>query len=160
MVAGQPVNLEDKVVLEEEEANDGEEVDENEGQQGGQQDGAAIAGHALDDIEQGLLTVNEVKELQGRDKALRAWGCRRAQGLCGCPWFPKASPVVCAWAGTALPAGPVWRLLEGTWGCQSKERDGPRAGRCHTQREGTANSDGALATYDPCALARFILTLF
>ena len=82
MVAGQPVNLEDEVILEEEEADDGEEVDENEGQQGGQQDGAAVAGHALDDVEQGLLTVNEVKELQGRDEALRTWGC---------PWFPKAS---------------------------------------------------------------------
>lgn len=67
VVAGQPVHLEDEVILEEEEAHDGEEVDKDEGQQGGQQDGAAVAGHALDDVEQRLLPVNEVEELQGRD---------------------------------------------------------------------------------------------
>lgn len=64
MVVGQSVDLKDEVILEEEEANDGEEVDQDEGQQGCQQDGAAIAGHTLDDVEQGLLAVDEVKELQ------------------------------------------------------------------------------------------------
>lgn len=51
VVAWQPVHLKDEVVLEEEEAHDGEEVDKDEGQQGSQQDGAAVAGHALDDVE-------------------------------------------------------------------------------------------------------------
>lgn len=68
MVAGQPVNLQDEVILEEEEADDGEEVDQDEGQQGSEQDGAAIAGHTLDDVEQSLFPVDEVKQLQGRDR--------------------------------------------------------------------------------------------
>lgn len=67
VVAWQPVDLKDEVILEEEEADDGEEVDQDECQQGRQQDGAAISSHALDDIEQRLLAVDEVKELQGRD---------------------------------------------------------------------------------------------
>lgn len=98
VIAGQPVDLEDEVILEEEEANDGEKVDEDEGQQGGQQDGAAIASHALDDVEQRLLTVDEVKELQGRDRAMR--DCRRhwIPGLPGSRWFPPGSSRrVCVW---------------------------------------------------------------
>lgn len=61
----QPVHLEDEVILQEEEAHDGEEVDEDEGQQGCQQDGAPIPRHAFDDIKQGLLTVDQVKQLKG-----------------------------------------------------------------------------------------------
>ena len=68
MVAGQPVHLKDEVILEEEEADDGEEVDQDEGQQGGQKDGAAVSGHTLDDVEQCLFAVDEVKELWGRNE--------------------------------------------------------------------------------------------
>lgn len=75
MVAGQPVHLKDEVVLEEEEADNGEEVDQDEGQQGGQQDGAAVAGHALDDVEQRLFAVDEVKELRGRKDMAGPTGC-------------------------------------------------------------------------------------
>lgn len=91
MVARQWVNLKDEVILKEEEADDGEEVDEDEGQQSSQQDGAAIAGHALNDVEQCLLTVDEVKELQDRDWALRGWGHCWKQGLPSYQWFPTAS---------------------------------------------------------------------
>lgn len=96
VVAGQPVDLKDEVILEEEEADDGEEVDQDEGQQGSQQDGAAIAGHTLDDVEQSLLTVDEVEELQGRDGALRGWGHCWTKGPWS-QWFPTASSSrVCA----------------------------------------------------------------
>lgn len=62
----QRVHLHDEVLLEEEEANNGKEVDEDEGEQRRQQDGAPVAGDAFDDIEQGLLTVDQVKELPER----------------------------------------------------------------------------------------------
>lgn len=91
VIAGQPVDLKDEVILEEEEANNGEEVDEDEGQQGGQQDGAAIASHALDDVEQCLLTVDEVKELQGRDRAMRDHRYHWIPGLPRSQWFPTGS---------------------------------------------------------------------
>lgn len=61
----QPVHLEDEVILQEEEAHDGEEVDKDERQEGCQQDGAPVPRHAFDDIEQGLLTVDQVKQLKG-----------------------------------------------------------------------------------------------
>lgn len=131
MVAGQSVHLQDEVILEEEEAHDGEEVDEDEGQQGGQQDGAAIAGHALDDVEQSLLPVNEVEELQGRDGAE---GLRWARGL-QLPVLPTASPPGTV-LGQASPRGleASWRL----WTSKSKER-GAEGQAVHTQ------GDGALA---------------
>lgn len=80
VVPRQPVHLQDEVVLEKEEAHDGEEVDKDEGQQGSQQDGAAIAGHTLDDIKQRLLSVDEVKELQGQ--RLHEPGPSSSHGLC------------------------------------------------------------------------------
>lgn len=71
----QPVHLEDEVILQEEEAHDGEEVDEDEGQQGCQQDGAPVPRHAFDDIKQGLLTVDQVKQLKGTQEQRNAAGC-------------------------------------------------------------------------------------
>lgn len=70
----QPVHLEDEVILQEEEAHDGEEVDEDEGQQGSQQDGAPVPRHAFDDIKQGLLTVDQVKQLKGTQEQRNAAG--------------------------------------------------------------------------------------
>lgn len=61
----QPVHLQDEVILQEQEAHDGEEVDKDERQEGSQQDGAPVARHALDDIKQGLLAVDQVKQLKG-----------------------------------------------------------------------------------------------
>lgn len=52
-----------EVVLQEEEADDGEEINEKEGQNGGQNDGASVSCHALDHIEQGLLSDHQVKQL-------------------------------------------------------------------------------------------------
>ena len=103
MVAGQPVHLKYEVILKEEEADDGEEVDQDEGQQGGQQDGAAVSGHTLDDVEQCLFAVDEVKELWGRNE-------------------DTAGPTGCL-----LPAGshiPQRRLRLGGW----NQAHGPIAG--------------------------------
>lgn len=61
----QPVHLQDEVILQEQEAHNGEEVDKDERQECSQQDGAPVARHALDDIKQGLLTVDQVKQLKG-----------------------------------------------------------------------------------------------
>jgi hypothetical protein len=130
VVAGQPVHLENEVILQEEEAHNGEEVNKDEGQQGSQQDGTAIAGHTLDDIEQCLLTVDKVKELQDRDDALRGWARHSAWGLpdlkdcLSSRWIPQALPSgICAQA-----AGWTWERLFGgtsvllpwTWSEQEK----------------------------------------
>lgn len=57
------VHLHTEVILQEEEANDGEEINEKEGQNGSQNDGAPVSRHALDHIEQGLLSDHQVKQL-------------------------------------------------------------------------------------------------
>lgn len=84
------VHLHNEVLLEEQEANNGKEVHEDEGQQRRQQDGAPVAGDAFYDIEQGLLTVDQVKELPERFRWL---GMTAKQG----------------WA-VLQPAGPCWIL--------------------------------------------------
>jgi len=71
----QPVHLQDEVILQEQEAHDGEEVDEDESQEGCQQDGAPVPRHAFDDIKQGLLTVDQVKQLKGPRSKKNAAGC-------------------------------------------------------------------------------------
>lgn len=57
------VHLHTEVILQEEEADDGEEINKKEGQNGGQNDGAPVFGHTLDHIEQGLLSDHQVKQL-------------------------------------------------------------------------------------------------
>lgn len=57
------VHLHTEVILQEEEADDGEEINEKEGQNGGQNDGASVSRHTLDHIEQGLLPDHQVKQL-------------------------------------------------------------------------------------------------
>lgn len=57
------VHLHAKVILEKEEADDREEVDKKDGQDGGQNNGAAIPGHTLYYIEQSLLSDHQVKQL-------------------------------------------------------------------------------------------------
>lgn len=59
----QAVHLHAEVILQEKEADDGEEVNEKQGQNGCQNDGAPVPCHALDDIEQGLLPDHQVKQL-------------------------------------------------------------------------------------------------
>lgn len=61
---GDAVHLQDEIILEENVADDGEQVDQDESQHGGQHDGAAVAGHTLDHVQQRLLSVHEVKKLQ------------------------------------------------------------------------------------------------
>lgn len=61
---GDAVHLQDEVILEENVADDGEQVDQDESQHGGQHDGAAIAGHTLDHVQERLLSVHEVEKLQ------------------------------------------------------------------------------------------------
>lgn len=63
---GYPVHGQNEIVFEEDVAHDGEEIDEDEGEHGGENDGAAVAGHALYYVEQGFLPVNQIKELRGR----------------------------------------------------------------------------------------------
>ena len=53
-------HLHEEIILEGDEADDGEEVDENDRQDSGQQDGPAVSGHRLDDVEQGLLSVDHI----------------------------------------------------------------------------------------------------
>lgn len=57
------IHLHSEVVLEEEEANDGEEVNEEDGQNCGKNDGAAVSRHALYHVEQRLLSDDQVKQL-------------------------------------------------------------------------------------------------
>ena len=57
-------DLHQEIVLEEDEADDGEHVDENEGQDGRQDDGTTVARHRTDHVEQRLLAVDDVKQLQ------------------------------------------------------------------------------------------------
>lgn len=47
---GYPVHVQDEVILEDDVSNDGEEVDQDESQDGGQDDRAAVPGYALDDV--------------------------------------------------------------------------------------------------------------
>lgn len=60
---GQSVHLHDEVLLQAQEAHDGEEVDEDERQESRQQDGATVARDALYHIEQGLFPVDQIKQL-------------------------------------------------------------------------------------------------
>lgn len=60
---GKAVHLHTEVILQEEEADDGEEINEKEGQNGSQNDGASVSRHTLDHIEQGLLSDHQVKQL-------------------------------------------------------------------------------------------------
>lgn len=57
------VHLHAKVILKEEEADDGEEVDKKDGQNSGQNNRAAIPRHTLYHIEQGLLSDHQVEQL-------------------------------------------------------------------------------------------------
>lgn len=61
---GDAVHLQDEVVLEENVADDGEQVDQDESQHGGQHDGAPVPSHTLDHVQQRLLPVDEVEELR------------------------------------------------------------------------------------------------
>lgn len=61
---GDTIHLQDEVIFEENVANDGEEVDQDERQHSGKHDGASITGHTLDYIQQGLFSVYQVKQLQ------------------------------------------------------------------------------------------------
>lgn len=63
----QSVHFHGEVVLQEEEADNREEVDQDECQHCREYDGATIASHTLDDIEQRLFSVHQVKELQCRN---------------------------------------------------------------------------------------------
>lgn len=47
---GYPVHVQDEVILEDDVSNDGEEVDQDESQDGGQNDRAAVPGYTLDDV--------------------------------------------------------------------------------------------------------------
>ncbi len=47
---GYPVHVQDEVILEDDVSNNGEEVDQDKSQHGGQNDRAAVPGYALDDV--------------------------------------------------------------------------------------------------------------
>lgn len=61
---GYPVDSQNEIVFEKDIAHNGEEVDEDKSQHGCQNNGAAIAGHTLYYVQQGLLSVNQIKELE------------------------------------------------------------------------------------------------
>lgn len=61
---GDTIHLQDEVVFEENVADDGEQVDQDESQHGGEHDGAAVTSHALDHVEQSLFSVHQVEQLE------------------------------------------------------------------------------------------------
>ena len=63
---GDTIHLQDEVVFEENVANNGEQVDQDESQHSGQYNGASITCHTLDYIQQCLFSVHQVKQLQRR----------------------------------------------------------------------------------------------
>lgn len=65
---GDSVHLQDEVVLEENVANDGEQVDQDESKHSGQHNGAPVASHALDHVQQRFLSVHKVEKLQKWEK--------------------------------------------------------------------------------------------
>lgn len=65
---GDSVHLQDEVILEENVADDGEQVDQDESQHSGQHNRAPVASHTLDHVQQRLLSVHEVKKLQKGEK--------------------------------------------------------------------------------------------
>lgn len=72
---GDAIHLQDEVVFEENVANDGEQVDEDERQHSGEHDGASVTSHTLDHVQQRLLSVYEVEQLprqSTRDKRSEA----------------------------------------------------------------------------------------
>ena len=62
------IDLDEEVVLEEDESNDREEIDQDDCEDGGQEDGPAVLGHWPDHIQQRLLTVHDVQQLGGRHR--------------------------------------------------------------------------------------------
>ena len=60
----QRVDLHDEILLQAEEAHDGEQVDEDESEQRRQQDGATVTSDALYHVEQSLLPIDQVEQLQ------------------------------------------------------------------------------------------------
>lgn len=61
---GDTIHLQDEVVFEENVANNGEQVDQDESQDSGEHDRASVAGHTLDYIQQCLFPVYQVEQLQ------------------------------------------------------------------------------------------------
>ena len=60
----QTFSFHDKVVFKEDESNDGEEVDEDDGQDCRQEDGTSVTCHRFHHVDQGLLSVNHIEELK------------------------------------------------------------------------------------------------
>lgn len=58
------VDFHDEVIPEEKKADNGEQVDQNDGQDSSEEDRAAVTGHTLDDVKQRLLTVDQIKQLK------------------------------------------------------------------------------------------------
>lgn len=61
------VHLHAEVIFEEQKANDREEVDEKDGQNGRQNDGAAIPRYTLYHVEQRLLSDHQVEQLWSKN---------------------------------------------------------------------------------------------
>ena len=57
------VDLNEEVIFKEDEADYGEEIDEDNGKDGRQQDGPAVLCHRPDDVQQRLLPVHNVQQL-------------------------------------------------------------------------------------------------
>lgn len=60
---GYQIHLQDEVIFEEDVANNGKQVDQDESQDSGEHDGASITCHAFDDVQQSLFPVHQVKQL-------------------------------------------------------------------------------------------------
>ena len=58
---GDTIHLQDEVVFKENVTNDGEQVNQDERQHGGENNGASISSHALDHIQQRLFSVHKVE---------------------------------------------------------------------------------------------------
>lgn len=85
---GYPVDSQNEIVFEEDIAHNGEEIDEDKSQHSSENNGAAIAGHALYYVQQGFFSVNQIKELE-EEKGFRdvctgcVWKmCKKKRELC------------------------------------------------------------------------------
>lgn len=61
---GYPIDSQEEIVFEENITHNGEEIYEDKSKHGSENNGAAIAGDAFYYIQQGLFSVNQIKELE------------------------------------------------------------------------------------------------
>lgn len=80
------VYFQDEVIFEEEVPHYGEQVDQDESENSSQDDGTPIASDTLDDVQQGLFSVHQVKELGDNKQKQRLFLTRSTNTTGGIPF--------------------------------------------------------------------------